>query len=137
MNRLSWIVPRFCGSVLPGLIDVHTHLTFDPNFGYEALGISIPREALIGAKNARITLDAGFTTVRNVGAGAYTDVALRDAVNAGDVPGPRMLVSGPALGEALPPPEARERPRDPRLQNAYGIALQQQGKVGDQTLGTG
>jgi imidazolonepropionase-like amidohydrolase len=85
-------------TVLPGLIDVHTHLTGDPSFGYEQLGISIPREALTGAKNARITLDAGFTTVRNVGAGAYTDVALRDAINAGDVPGPRMLVSGPALG---------------------------------------
>jgi imidazolonepropionase-like amidohydrolase len=85
-------------TVLPGLIDVHTHLTGDPSFGYEELGISIPREALTGAKNARITLDAGFTTVRNVGASGYTDVALRDAINAGDVPGPRMLVSGPALG---------------------------------------
>jgi imidazolonepropionase-like amidohydrolase len=58
----------------------------------------IPREALTGAKNARVTLNAGFTTVRNVGASGYTDVALRDAINAGDVPGPRMLVSGPALG---------------------------------------
>jgi imidazolonepropionase-like amidohydrolase len=85
-------------TVLPGLIDVHTHLTGDPSFGYESLAISIPREALTGAKNARITLNAGFTTVRNVGASGYTDVALRDAVNAGDLPGPRMLVSGPALG---------------------------------------
>jgi imidazolonepropionase-like amidohydrolase len=57
----------------------------------------LPRETLIGAKNARVTLQAGFTTVRNVGASGYTDVALRDAINAGDVPGPRMLVSGPAL----------------------------------------
>jgi imidazolonepropionase-like amidohydrolase len=86
-------------TVLPGLIDAHTHLTFDTNqVGYQALGISIPREALVGAKNARITLDAGFTTVRNVGATGYTDVALRDAINDGDVPGPHMLVSGPALG---------------------------------------
>jgi imidazolonepropionase-like amidohydrolase len=84
-------------TVLPGLIDAHTHLTFDPQFGYERLGISIPRETLIGAKNARITLNAGFTTVRNVGASGFTDVALRDAINAGDVPGPRMLVSGPPL----------------------------------------
>jgi imidazolonepropionase-like amidohydrolase len=85
-------------TVVPGLIDVHTHLTGDPSFGYESLAISIPREALTGAKNARVTLNAGFTTVRNVGASGYTDVALRDAINAGDVPGPRMLVSGPALG---------------------------------------
>jgi len=84
-------------TVLPGLIDAHTHLTSDPSFGYEELGISIPRETLIGAKNARVTLQAGFTTVRNVGASGYTDVALRDAINAGDVPGPRMLVSGPPL----------------------------------------
>jgi len=85
-------------TVLPGLIDAHTHLTFNPTFGYESLAISVPREALIGARNARVTLEAGFTTVRNVGADGYADVALRDAINAGDVPGPRMLVSGPALG---------------------------------------
>src|SRR5580765_1140286 len=84
-------------TLLPGLIDVHTHLTFDPNFGYQELGISIPKEALIGAKNARITREAGFTTVRNVGASGYTDVALRDAINEGMLPGPRILASGPAL----------------------------------------
>ena len=84
-------------TLLPGLIDAHTHLTMDPRFGYEILAISAPRETLTGAKNARLTLLAGFTTVRNVGAGDFTDVALRDAINAGDVPGPRMLVSGPAL----------------------------------------
>jgi imidazolonepropionase-like amidohydrolase len=84
-------------TVLPGLIDAHTHITFNPKFGYETLGISIPREALIGAHNARITLEAGITTVRNVGASGFSDVALRDAINAGDVPGPRMLVSGPPL----------------------------------------
>lgn len=84
-------------TVLPGLIDAHTHITFNPQFGYETLGISVPREALIGAHNARVTLEAGFTTIRNVGARGYSDVALRDAINAGDVPGPRMIVSGPAL----------------------------------------
>src|SRR3989441_540527 len=88
-------------TVLPGLIDAHTHLTGDPkNIGYPSLGISVPRHALTGAKNARLTLQAGFTTVRNVGAPGYSDVALRDAINAGDIPGPRMLVSGPALSIA-------------------------------------
>src|SRR6266852_952628 len=86
-------------TVLPGLTDAHTHMTGDPqNVGYEGLGISIPRATLTGARNARLTLEAGFTTVRNVGAEGYSDVALRDAINAGDVPGPHMLVSGPALG---------------------------------------
>jgi imidazolonepropionase-like amidohydrolase len=85
-------------TLLPGLIDAHTHLTMNPDFGYETLAISVPREALIGAHNARLTLEAGFTTVRNVAARGYSDVALRDAINVGDVPGPRMLVSGPPLG---------------------------------------
>src|SRR5712691_1345679 len=86
-------------TLLPGFIDVHTHLTFDAGGGgYEGLGISSPRAALIGAKNARLTLLAGFTTVRNVGAEGYADVALRDAIEAGDVIGPRMQVSGPPLG---------------------------------------
>ena len=86
-------------TLLPGLIDAHTHLTGDPyHFGYQELGISAAREALYGAKYARITLLAGFTTVRNVGANGYSDVALRDAINDGDIPGPRMQVSGPALG---------------------------------------
>jgi len=84
---------------LPGLIDVHTHITTDPSSnGYEGLGISVPREALTGAKNARITLRAGFTTVRNVGASDYTDVALRDAIQERFLDGPRMMVSGPPLG---------------------------------------
>src|SRR5437667_1103301 len=84
---------------LPGLIDVHTHLTAEPtNNGYAGLGISVPRENVTGVKNARLTLRAGFTTVGNVGAGGYTDVALRDGIDAGDVDGPRMRVTGPALG---------------------------------------
>ncbi|HET8925180.1 MAG TPA: amidohydrolase family protein [Candidatus Acidoferrum sp.] len=87
------------GTLLPGLIDAHTHLTFDLNsLGYSGLGISTAREALHGARNARRTLEAGFTTVRNVGARDYADIALRDAINDGDVVGPRILASGPALG---------------------------------------
>ncbi|MET0593012.1 MAG: amidohydrolase family protein [Polyangiaceae bacterium] len=86
-------------TVLPGLIDVHTHLTGNPEqVGYDSLGISLPRETLFGAKNARITLEAGFTTVRNVGASGYSDVALREAIDSGDLPGPRVLASGPPLG---------------------------------------
>lgn len=80
-------------TLLPGLIDMHTHLTFDlKSLGYEGLGISTAREALHGARNAKRTLEAGFTTVRNVGARDYADIALRDAINDGDVVGPRMVV---------------------------------------------
>lgn len=85
-------------TVLPGLIDCHTHLTMSPwTLGAAGLRMSIPRQALLGARNARATLEAGFTTVRNLAAYGYSDIALRDAINAGDVPGPRILASGPAL----------------------------------------
>lgn len=86
-------------TLLPGLIDAHVHLTSVPeNSGYQALGVSLPRETLYGASNARRTLLAGFTSARNVGADGFSDVALREAIDAGDLPGPRLLVSGPALG---------------------------------------
>jgi imidazolonepropionase-like amidohydrolase len=86
-------------TVLPGLIDMHTHLTGDHRFhGYESLGISVPRETLYGVLNAKKTLLAGFTSVRNVGANGYSDIALRDAIAAGEIDGPRMRASGPALG---------------------------------------
>jgi len=86
-------------TLLPGLIDMHTHLTFElSSLSYEGLKISTAREALHGARNARRTLEAGFTTVRNVGAKDYADIALRDAINDGDVIGPRIVASGPALG---------------------------------------
>jgi imidazolonepropionase-like amidohydrolase len=86
-------------TVMPGLIDVHTHLTGNPDFDpYHELASTDAREAITGVANARTTLLAGVTTVRNVGAGGYTDVDLRDAVDAGQVPGPHMQVSGPPLG---------------------------------------
>ncbi len=85
--------------VLPGLIDVHTHLTMANNFDpYWELTMTPAKEGIIGTENAKVTLEAGFTTVRNVGANDFADVALRDEINAGRVPGPHMQVSGPPLG---------------------------------------
>ncbi len=86
-------------TVLPGMIDVHVHLTMANNFDpYFELSMTPGKEAIIGVENAKTTLEAGFTTVRNVGADDFTDVALRDEINAGHIPGPHMQVSGPALG---------------------------------------
>jgi len=86
-------------TVLPGLIDVHTHLTMANNFDpFFELTMTPGKEAIIGVENAKVTVEAGFTTVRNVGAGGFTDVALRDEINEGHIPGPHMQVSGPALG---------------------------------------
>ncbi|MEP7349719.1 MAG: amidohydrolase family protein [Sphingorhabdus sp.] len=92
-ERINWSAY----TVLPGLIDLHTHLA---DAGQSAdlalpLNTSPAATALIGAHNAKLTLDAGFTTVRDVGTyRGLTDVALRDAINAGHVPGPRMFVAG-------------------------------------------
>ncbi len=86
-------------TVMPGLIDVHTHLTSATNFDpYFELSMTPGKEAILGVENAKTTLEAGFTTVRNVGANSFTDVALRDEINAGHIPGPHMQASGPPLG---------------------------------------
>lgn len=86
-------------TLLPGLIDMHVHLTSGGGYhGYERLKLTDERRAILGVVHAEQTLMAGFTTVRNVGAGSFGDVALRDAINEGDIPGPRMLVSGPPIG---------------------------------------
>lgn len=88
-------------TVLPGLIDCHTHLVGEPDSGHgyaELLTRTGAQEALSGVRNARDTLLAGFTTVRDVGTfRAFVDVALRDAIDAGWVAGPRMRVAGAFL----------------------------------------
>ncbi|MEM7001081.1 MAG: amidohydrolase family protein [Pseudomonadota bacterium] len=85
--------------VLPGVMDMHTHLVGQLQKAYFAGLFNSPHRATIGGVvNARKTLLAGFTTIRNVGAPDYTDVALRNAINAGEIPGPRMSVSGPSIG---------------------------------------
>ena len=84
---------------MPGMIDVHTHLTMNPDFDpYLELTDTDAKDAINGVVNARTTLLAGFTSVRNVGASGFVDVDLRDAINAGQVAGPHMMVSGPLLG---------------------------------------
>ncbi|RDI97123.1 amidohydrolase family protein [Dyella solisilvae] len=90
-------------TLLPGLIDCHVHLTGDPgevkgDYYESILKRSAIDSAILSPTYAKRTLDAGFTTVRNLGASDYVDVALRNAINRGDIPGPRMLVSGPPLG---------------------------------------
>ncbi len=85
-------------TILPGLIDMHTHLIGDASLaGYNSLGQARDSAAIHGVANAKKTLEAGFTTVRDVGNDGFADVALRDAVNAGVVPGPRIFASGPSI----------------------------------------
>lgn len=86
-------------TILPGLIDMHTHITSRADdHGYRALTVTVPASAISGVANAYKTLQAGFTTLRNVGASGYADVALRDSINSGETVGPRLFVSGPLIG---------------------------------------
>lgn len=90
-------------TLLPGFIDAHTHLTMMYREDYtkamlDSLQKPIPEKALEASVNARVTLMAGFTTVRDVGSSDYLDAGLRNAINRGVVPGPRMLVAVHAIG---------------------------------------
>ena len=93
------VIDLGAATILPGLADLHTHLTYyNTDNGYESLAISVTDEAIRGVVNARKTLMAGFTSARNLGAWGFADVSLRDAINNGHVPGPRLQVSGYAIG---------------------------------------
>ena len=97
------VVDLSSATVLPGLIDAHVHLAgryIGEGENWEDSSVrDLPQaDAIRGVRNARLTLEAGFTTVRNVGASDFSDVALRDMIAAGVVPGPRILAAGHSLG---------------------------------------
>ncbi|HEX3928747.1 MAG TPA: amidohydrolase family protein [Gemmatimonadales bacterium] len=86
-------------TLLPGLIDMHTHLTSDPRWsGYRSLEFTDNFWTVVGVANARKTLEAGFTTVRNVGSANYDDVAIKQAIEQGIVQGPRIVPATYAIG---------------------------------------
>jgi imidazolonepropionase-like amidohydrolase len=86
-------------TLLPGLIDMHVHLDSNPKYGgYSGLRFTDSFWAVVAVPNAAATLNAGFTTVRNVGADRYNDVALMEAISEGLIPGPRIVPAGYALG---------------------------------------
>ncbi|WP_372786055.1 amidohydrolase family protein [Phenylobacterium sp.] len=86
-------------TLLPGLIDMHVHLTSSPLYGgYNRLQFTDSFWPIIGASHARATLEAGFTTVRNVGSKNFDDVGLRQAIDAGYVIGPRIVTATYAIG---------------------------------------
>jgi imidazolonepropionase-like amidohydrolase len=86
-------------TLLPGLIDMHVHLTHDPRFsGYKSLEFTDNFWTVVGVANAKRTLEAGFTTVRNVGSRNYDDVALKQGIEQGYVSGPRIVPATYAIG---------------------------------------
>ena len=90
-------------TLLPGFIDAHTHITEESGKDWyvelvNGLRRTVPEQAIRATEYARRTLEAGFTTIRDVGADDWIDVGLRNAINDGVVPGPRMLTAAHALG---------------------------------------
>jgi imidazolonepropionase-like amidohydrolase len=106
-------------TLLPGLIDMHTHLTSDPHYsGYRRLQFTDNFWTVVGVANAKKTLEAGFTTVRNVGSANFDDVAIKQAIEQGIVTGPRIVPATYAIGATgghcdateLPPSMSMRRP---------------------------
>ena len=86
-------------TLLPGFIDMHVHLTSYPHYsGYRALEFTDGFWTVVGVASAKRTLEAGFTTVRNVGSADYADVAIKQAIEQGIVPGPRIVPATYAIG---------------------------------------
>lgn len=104
-------------TLLPGVMDMHVHLTSDAadNFLLRR-GYSLPRMTVKAVKNAEITLMSGFTTVRNLGGPGYAVIGVRDSINAGEVPGPRIWAAGHSVGitgghcdDNFSPPEKKSK----------------------------
>jgi imidazolonepropionase-like amidohydrolase len=102
-------------TLVPGLMDMHVHLSSDAEDNFlAAKGNSVPRQTVKAVKNAKKTLLAGFTTVRNLGASGYSIIGVRDGINAGEVPGPRIWAAGHSISitgghcdDNFSPPEAK------------------------------
>ncbi|MBW8810400.1 MAG: amidohydrolase family protein, partial [Lysobacter sp.] len=132
-------------TLLPGLIDMHTHLDSDPTYGgYTGLQFNDRFWSVLAVKHAQQTLDAGFTTVRNVGADAWNDVGLRQAIDEGQLRGPRIVTAAysfgatgghcdstffpPSMNQKSPynadsPEQARQRVRELRKYGAQVIKI--------------
>lgn len=101
---------------IPGLIDVHTHMTYYRDKANPSAPTPRSRDSVVAAAawNARRTLETGVTTVRDLGASNYADIAMRDSINKGAMIGPRMFVSGYGLSKVTTAPRAGAPPGAPR-----------------------
>jgi imidazolonepropionase-like amidohydrolase len=102
-------------TLVPGLMDMHVHLASDAADNFlAARGNSVPRQTVKAVKNAQTTLMAGFTSVRNLGAHGYAVIGVRDGINAGEIPGPRIWAAGHSVSitgghcdDNFSPPESK------------------------------
>ncbi len=110
-------------TLLPGLIDMHVHLTSDPTLtGYQGLEYTDSFWMAVGVANAKRTLDAGFTTVRNVGSGDFDDVGLKQAIERGIISGPRIVPATYAIGATGGHCDATEFPPSVRFEGFSAVA---------------
>ena len=130
-------------TLLPGLIDMHVHLTSDPTYsGYTGLEFNDRFWSVLGVAHASKTLDAGFTTVRNVGSEHWDDVGLRQAVAAGKVRGPRVVSATYGFGATgghcdstyFPPSMKQENPYNADSPEAARRSVRQLRKYGAQVI---
>lgn len=130
-------------TLLPGLIDMHVHLDSVPRWGgYSGLQFSDSYFVVAATANARAMLDSGFTTVRNVGSANYSDVGLREAIDDGLVPCPRIVTAAYALGATgghcdetyFPPSFARQSPAVVNGVDQARVRVREQRKYGAQVI---
>ena len=130
-------------TLLPGLIDMHVHLSGDPTLGgYRGLEFVDSFSTVLGVKHAKATLDAGFTTVRNVGSSNLDDVGLKQAIDGGYLPGPRIVPAAYAIGATgghcdvteLPPSIKVDTPGVADGPEAIRAKVRQMRKMGAQVI---
>lgn len=130
-------------TLLPGLIDMHVHLSGDPTLsGYRGLEFVDSFSTVLGVKHAKVTLDAGFTTVRNVGSSNLDDVGLKQAIDGGYLPGPRIVPAAYAIGATgghcdvteLPPSIKVDTPGVADGPEAIRAKVRQMRKMGAQVI---
>ncbi|WP_298190156.1 amidohydrolase family protein [Novosphingobium sp.] len=130
-------------TLVPGLIDMHVHLTGDPRYsGYRSLEYTDNFWTVVGVANAKRTLEAGFTTVRNVGANNFDDVALKQGIEAGYITGPRIVPATYALGATgghcdsteFPPSIKAPSPGIANSPNEFRAAVRRMRKYGAEVI---
>ncbi|MEH6417942.1 Xaa-Pro dipeptidase [Pseudomonas sp. CGJS7] len=116
-------------TLLPGLIDMHTHIDADPQYGgYTYLQFGDRFWSMLSVKHARQTLDAGFTTIRNLGADAWNDIGLRQAIDEGQIPGPRIVGAGYGFGATGGHCDSTFFPPSMAQRNPYNADSPEQGR---------
>ncbi|HEY5782368.1 MAG TPA: amidohydrolase family protein, partial [Lysobacter sp.] len=122
-------------TLLPGLIDMHVHLDSDPTYGgYTGLQFNDRFWSVLAVAHAQRTLQAGFTTVRNVGSDAWNDIGLNQAIEAGKLTGPRIVGAGYAIGATGGHCDSTFFPPSMNQKGPYNVDSPEQGRKSVRTM---